>query len=166
MTKQLRFLVLLAVLVLSAGAGSAFAAFGQPPLSDSTLAVSPTTINEGSGVALTFTFTVGSSPASITNGKVEVEAPDGWTFTAASIDTSSCNTSSASASFTASEAEVVGLSCATGQTLVLDVTATTPDVSVNTLYSFDGSFKTTAGGRTGSNVYRVASEPTITVQAV
>jgi hypothetical protein len=159
-----------ALSALAGGVGSAVAdnglhlALGKPVSTDSTMTISPTSIEEGSSKLLTFTFTMGSTPSTIANGEVEAEAPDGWTITNAVVNTSTCDTTNAVISFTSSNWEVDGVSCATGQTLVVDATATTPDVSAETLYSFDSSFKTSPGSRRwNNNVYKTQSDATVTV---
>jgi hypothetical protein len=170
MIKRFRMLGLVAMLTLAISAGAAVANNGlhKPPSSDSAMAIAAASVAEGSGVSLTFTFTLGSTPSTISNGNVEAEAPAGWTFTAATIDVSStCNVSSATASFTSSEFEVQGLSCTSGQTLVVDLTATTPDVTASTVYDFDSSFKSSPGSRRAfNNVWRTQAEASVTVTAV
>ena len=172
MITPIRVLALAAVIGLSVGLGVAFAnnGLGKPPLANATLVLSPITTVEGSAASLTFTFTLGSTPASIANGMVDVEAPAGWTFTAASINGSStCTPTGSVGSLPAADVEVSGLSCTTGQTLILDVTATTPDVTEATLYSFEGSFKTWPGSRrvlvNGHHNLWLTNKPTVTVTA-
>ncbi len=171
MITPIRVLALAAVIGLSVGLGVAFAnnGLGKPPLANATLVVSPITTVKGAA-SLTFTFTLGSAPGSIANGMVDVEAPAGWTFTAASINGSStCTPTGSVGSLPAAEVEVSGLFCTNGQTLILDVTATTPVVTEATLYSFEGSFKAWPGSRrvlvNGHHNLWLTNEPTVTVTA-
>jgi hypothetical protein len=169
MANTTRVLVAGAIAALAVGVGGAAANNGQhlgkPPTADAGVAVAPNPLTEGVGVEFTVTVTVNSSPGTIDGGAVEVDAPAGWTITDAVIDdASTCDILGATVTLLGNEIEVAGVSCSTGDTLVLDLTGDTPDVTQNTDYSFGGSIKSSPGGRRWFHNVYLLDPGTVTVQ--
>jgi hypothetical protein len=163
MLKRQPVVVLALAACLAAGAGTAAAGPGgglkKPPASNATLTISPSQVDSESVTTLTFTLNVGTVPTPITGGAVEIDAPSGWSFDtdAAVNEDSTCDVSGATASSGGQVARVAGVSCSTGQTLLLDVTATAPAAETETAYLFGSSIKSNPGSRkTKDNVYLTA----------
>jgi hypothetical protein len=159
MLKRIGITTLAVAAFVVVGATSAVAnkGLGPPAWSDSTLSSSPSPVDSASTNVLTFTFTLASTPSTIDGGALEIEAPAGWTFdTDGAIDNSStCDVSAATASSGGSVADVSGVSCTTGQTIVVTVSATAPTVTDSTDYVFESSIKQSPGPRRTHPVYRV-----------
>jgi hypothetical protein len=158
-------------------AGAVFAAAGtaaadnglhRPPLADAAVAVSPASVAAGAATELRVTFTLGSHPAAIADGELQLEAPEGWTLTGLSLGApSTCDTADAAFTFGGGSARVSHLSCSSGDTVLLDVAVQTPPATLATPYAFSGSLKTRPGGRRRSdNVWRLAdASVTVTTAA-
>jgi hypothetical protein len=115
-------------------------------------------------VQIVATFTLGSLPAVIDGGELRLTTPAGWTVVGVSSDASStCDTTTATITFDAAAVVASGLRCATGDKLVLDISAQTPSAAASTVSSFSASLKTRPGGRRRyNNVWEIV-DPTVTV---
>ena len=166
MRMKARLLLAACCLFVAAGSAAADNGLHQPPLSNAVAEVSPSAVAGGSTAAIVFTFTLGSVPAGITNGELELDAPAGWTFTGVvSNGATTCDVTGATTSFDAAKVVVSGFVCGGGDTLLLDLSVDTPTVSADSAYGFDVSFKTRPGGRRRyNNVWRTGQLP-ITVTA-
>jgi hypothetical protein len=132
---------------------------GRPPLADAELALAPAALAAGTTSTVSLTFTLGSAPASITNGQVDFQLPADWTVSGASLDgASTCDTAHATTSFGGGTVGVSHISCTSGETLVVSVDAATPAASAESTDPVETTFKTRPGSRRRfDNVWRTTS---------